>query len=279
MKAVVFGGTGFIGSRLTAMLSQKKFAVYVASRSERPGTMLVDVTTGKGFEKLPKNAEVVFNMASLIRSHYASDPRFMKVNAVGAENVAAYANKIGAVLIHSSSASVYGTPTHLPVKEEDENPESAYAKSKLAGEKLCTEETKNLVILRYSSVFGPGQVKDSVLPIFLDRAVKGEELNVTDPERTQDFIFVDDVVAANLHFMKERTTGIYNVGSGIETSMYELAKAAVRAAKSKSKINVDSSTQKSGFRTRLDISKLKKTGFSPKTNLETGLKQIIKGLK
>ena len=279
MKAVVFGGTGFIGSRLTAALSQKKITAITASSKASPKNISVDIATKRGFDKLPRNADVVFNMASLIRSNYVSDPQFKKVNAVGAKNVAAYANKIGAVLIHSSSASVYGTPTRLPVKENEENPESAYAKSKLMGEKLCAEETKNPVILRYSSVFGPNQVKDSVLPIFLNQALKGEELKVNDSERTQDFIFVDDVVAANLHFMKERTAGVYNVGSGIETNMYELAKTTVRAAKSKSKINVDSSTQKSGFRMQMDISKLKKTGFSPKTKLDAGLKQTIKWLK
>ncbi|OIO24891.1 hypothetical protein AUJ65_00180 [Candidatus Micrarchaeota archaeon CG1_02_51_15] len=279
MNAVVFGGTGFIGSHLTALLSQNNFTTVVASLNGGPGITRVDVSTRKGFEKLPANAEAVFNMASLIRSHDPFDPRFMEVNAIGAKNVAAYARKIGAQLIHSSSASVYGTPLRLPVKEEESNPESPYAKSKLEGEKLCAEAADDLTILRYSSVFGPGQIKESVLPIFLDKSVRGENLRVTDPQRTQDFVFVGDVVSANLHFLNGRLKGTYNIGSGTETSMQELAKTAIRVSKSGSRLTVDSSSPKSGFRMRLDISKAKKAGFSPKTDLETGLKRTLEGLK
>lgn len=275
MKTVIFGGTGFIGAQLAKMFSSKGFDVTVASFERKLGTASVDVATGKGFKKLPRTVDVVFNMASLIHSRNPCDPRFMRVNAVGAGKVAEYARETGAWLVHSSSASIYGKPKRLPVKESAEkHPLSEYARSKLESEKFCESEIggDRLTILRYSSVFGPGQVTNSVLPVFLGNAVRGESLNVIDPERTQDFVFVDDVARANLHFFLKKANGVYNIGSGIETSMLSLARVIVGVTRSKSEVVIDDSGSKSGFRMKLDVSRAKRTGFLPKTSLANGLR-------
>jgi len=281
MNAVLFGGTGFIGVRLAKLLSSKGFDVTIASLERKAGVVSVDVATGKGFEKLPKTADVVFNMASLIRSRNLRDPRFMQINAIGAGKVAEYAYKTGAWLIHSSSASVYGKPRRLPVRESDEKqPLSEYARSKLESEKFCEMKTDvdRLTILRYSSVFGPGQTNNSVLPLFLRNALCGKTLNVSDPERTQDFVFVDDVARANLHFFLKKINGIYNIGSGIETSMLDLARTIVRVTHSNSSIVVEDSKFKSGFRMKLDISRAKKVDFFPKISLTKGLKLMVESM-
>jgi len=278
MKAIVFGGTGFIGLRLVAALETNGASVKVASDKGTPREVRVDVATGEGFENMPRDVDTVFNMASLISSKNPKDSRFMEVNARGAKNVAAYAREAGAWLVHSSSASVYGKPAELPVREDSEKrPESEYARSKLEGERLCTKETEDarLTILRYSSVYGPGSARTSVLPIFTQKALEGKELVVQDPARTQDFVFVDDVVEANLLFAGKRKMGTFNIGSGKETSMLELAETIVRVTSSKSSIRLDKEAPASGFRMRLDISSAKRMGFKPRFTLEKGLEKTI----
>ena len=160
------------------------------------------------------------------------------VNVTGTLNTLLAAKEVGTVkkYVFSSSCAVYGNPKEdaLPIKEtQPPNPLSPYATSKLMGEQYCSIFNKTYmmptVILRYFNVYGPRQDPHgeyaAVIPKFIERAKQGEPLIVYgDGSQTRDFIYVKDVVSSNIALAAdEEIQGVFNVGSGEETSISFLA--------------------------------------------------------
>jgi UDP-glucose 4-epimerase len=154
--------------------------------------------------------------------------------------LAARASKVDRV-VYSSSASVYGNPRTIPINEDDPLwTLSPYAVSKLGGENYCTAFSESyglrVTTVRYSNVYGPGQRPDNpysgVVSKFLVQAHAGEPISVHgDGEQTRDYTYIDDAVDATLTAaVHPRAEGeIFNVGTGIETSVNRLAEAVGEA--------------------------------------------------
>lgn len=252
-QCVVTGGAGFIGSNLTRRLAEQGLEVTVidnlstgrlenlAGLTERIRFIEGDIRDSALLREAFHGAEVVFHQAA-IASVQASvdDPATCNaVNLTGTLNVLLAAKEAGVRrVVFASSSAVYGDSEALPLDEKTPaNPLSPYAITKRAGELYCRAFASlyglDTACLRYFNVFGPRQNPDSeysaVIPKFVLAALSGRSPVVYgDGEQSRDFIFVEDVIEANLLAAAHpgRLGGrAINVGTGSQTSLNQLLQA------------------------------------------------------
>ena len=302
-RIVVTGGAGFIGSNLVHTLCKENQVTVVDDLSTGhieniKGLIdMGDITFVKRsitdlavLQKTFKDVDYVFHEAAI-----ASVPQSIKdpiasnnVNINGTLNVlvAARDNSVEKVVC-ASSCAVYGNPSVIPIKESNRlDPLSPYSISKMAGEYYCQVFTTlyNLptVSLRYFNVYGPRQDPLSeyaaVIPKFITRVSNGKPPVIYgDGKQTRDFVFVDDVVNANVIAAESKTTGVFNIASGEQVSINELAKLITK--KTGNNLNTVYEPPKPGevMYSLADISKAKeKLNFELKFNLTKGLERVIK---
>jgi len=252
MRVLVTGGAGFVGSNLVARLVRDGTRVVVlddlftGKRENLPKSELIDFVVGSVCDeilvaKLVRDADLVFHLACRNIVVSTKEPRQdYAVNIGGTLNVLLAAREKGVRVVYTSSTSIYGNPRHLPINEDDGiNPLSPYATSKLAGENYCLSfyESYGLptAVVRYSNVYGTNQSPDNpycgVISKFFDWAMRGEPLKIHgDGEQTRDFTYVSDAVEATiLAGTSPKSEGrVYNVSTGIETTVNELARRIIR---------------------------------------------------
>jgi UDP-glucose 4-epimerase len=236
MRALVTGGAGFIGSHLVDALVARGDDVTVlddlsSGRRENvnESARLVEHDIREPFEA---DAQVVFHLAAQADVGTSVEkPAFdAQVNVVGTVNVLEAARTAGAgVVFASTGGAIYGD-VDAPAREEAPlRPVSPYGIAKLAGEAYHDGWGRihgtRAVVLRFANVYGPRQsseLEGGVVAIFLERMASGEQTLVFgDGEQTRDFVHVDDVVAALLA-AAGRSDGLFNVGTGVETSVNRL---------------------------------------------------------
>jgi UDP-glucose 4-epimerase len=189
-------------------------------------------------------------------------------------------------LVLSSSAAIYGDNPVVPKLETMlPEPKSPYAITKLDGEYYCNMFTDQsrlpTTCLRYFNVFGPRQDPKSpyaaAVPLFIDRAVKHEPLIVFgDGEQTRDFIFVKDIVAANVHFgTQSPATGVFNVAYGKRITINMLAAMICQLTDSRSVIGHAPERDGDIRHSMAATEKLRAAGFIPPGSFEDGLQATI----
>ena len=143
-------------------------------------------------------------LASVQQSFKMQDEYF-DINVYGTENILKLAKEYDFKVVYASSSSVYGNPNHIPIKENDDrNPANPYAQTKIDQEKVSVEYAKtgvDVICLRYFNVFGKRQSKEyaGVIKLFLERIQQKEPPKINgDGLQTRDFVYVEDVVNANL---------------------------------------------------------------------------------
>jgi len=164
-----------------------------------------------------------------------SDPVFdADVNVIGSVSLLQQAAESGVkrFIFASTGGAIYGEPLFAPQTEEHPTrPLSPYGCAKLAVEHYMdyfrAEHGLATVALRYANVYGPRQNSKGeagVVAIFIERKLRGERATINgDGEQTRDFVYVRDVVAANMKVTDSSEAGPFNVGTGIETSVNRLA--------------------------------------------------------
>lgn len=251
-NVIVTGGAGFIGSRLVKKLHDRGDSVTVVDNlsTGRVGNLegtpvnLVqgDVRDRSLMQKQLKDQEIVFHLAAMISvPESIKDPILCyEVNVQGTLNTLWAAQREGCRrVVFASSCAVYGNSEEILGEDRALNPLSPYASSKLAAENLGSMFARvyglSTVSLRYFNVFGPQQSPDSpyaaVIPLFIDALLSGIAPTVFgDGEQTRDFVFVDDVVDANLLASQDQPTirGVYNVGGPGSISINQLLKVLRR---------------------------------------------------
>ncbi|MBV6459822.1 MAG: UDP-glucose 4-epimerase [Fimbriimonadaceae bacterium] len=254
-KYLVTGGAGFIGSHLTDRLVADGHDVVVVddlSSGYRENLRQVDgkVQFVKGSIEdaalLAENARGcagLFHLAAVVSVQDSiHDPiRAERVNALSTLHVLEAARQAGAAVVLSSSAAVYGDDPALPKTEGmPTEPISPYGEQKLHGERLLAIYGRlhglRGTALRYFNVYGPRQDPKSpysgVISIFIDRCRRGDGITIFgDGEQTRDFVYVADVVAANLAAMNAATADAksYNIGTGRSVSLNHLVEAVQSA--------------------------------------------------
>jgi len=250
MRYIVTGGAGFIGSSLADRLVADDHDVVIiddlsSGRRENiehlldhPGVTFVEgsITDLDLLLDVSVGADGIFHQAAI-----ASVPRSVadpletnEVNVTGTVNLLWAAKECGVpAVVAASTSAIYGNSPVFP-KEESMTPEplSPYAVSKLAGEHYGRVFSDlygiRTVFLRYFNVYGPRQDPNSeyaaVIPKFITRLLKGNPpIIYGDGEQTRDFIFVADVVRANIMAMESSASGVFNIAGGSRISLNQLA--------------------------------------------------------
>ena len=302
-KAVVTGGAGFIGSHLAEALAEQDYHVLI----------LDDLSNGKleNIQNLLKRDTVEFIQESvtglpvlqtLFRDvHYvfhqaaiASVPRSIdnplanhETNLTGTLNVllASRDNGIKKV-VFASSAAVYGDTDMLPTHEDVfPKPLSPYAVSKLAAEYYCRvfKEVYGLsyTCLRYFNVYGPRQDPNSQYAAAIPRFIARTRGNTSpiiygDGEQTRDFVFVKDVVAANILAAESGIDGIFNIAGGKSISINNLADLIIRLSGNNLRPTYQDALPGEIRHSLADISRARAFVYEPKWTIEEGLRETMK---
>ncbi|MFN7987078.1 MAG: NAD-dependent epimerase/dehydratase family protein [Thermoanaerobaculia bacterium] len=244
-SVLVTGGAGFIGSHLADALLARGHRVVVlddlstgdARRVPREARFAKGDVRDPGLDALLREEKVdtVFHLAAQVDVRKSVEDPVLdaEVNVLGTIRVAQAAGlaRVSHVVFSSSGGAIYGDPVGERADEDHPlNPCSPYGVAKLAGEKylaaLAPDAGFLLTVLRYANVYGPrqdGRGEAGVVGIWMNRLLSGQDAVVNgDGGQTRDFVHVADVVAANQAAFVHRTPGVFNVGTGIETSVREL---------------------------------------------------------
>lgn len=294
MKFLITGGAGFIGSNTARYLLSQGHQVVVLDSCDdvslvpKEATLIrADIREFEPMEHAVKGVDVVVHLAAMVSVvESIQNPQLCDaINVLGSRNVLRASLEAGVKrVVLASSAAVYGLEPKTPTTEEQEfAPLSPYAKSKIDMEKhaaLYSKQGIDCVCLRFFNVYGPGQRPDSqyaaAIPAFISRAKSRSEITIYgDGMQTRDFVFVEDVARAILA-ASTKGSGAYNVATGRQITILELAEKIISIQESKSKIVHESARQGDPRESLADVSKAEKElGFSAEVELEEGLKKTI----
>jgi UDP-glucose 4-epimerase len=299
MKVLVTGGAGFIGSHLVDRLVQEGHEVIIVDNlatgkrrniNRAARFYKLDIQSWR-LERVFRNERpnVVMHLAAQMDVRKSvEDPMFdAQVNILGTLNVLQQAVRHGVrkVVFSSSGGAIYGEQETCPAPESHlTQPLSPYGLSKLCGEQYLSYFQRvsglQVVSLRYANVYGPRQDPEGeagVVAIFIQKLLNNEQAVINGNGRqTRDFVFVEDVVDANLGMMGQETKGTYNVGTGTETSVNDLFRMLIQLTGSTCK-EVHGPTKKGEqARSVIDSTKLRQElSWEPKTDLNEGLRKTV----
>jgi UDP-glucose 4-epimerase len=249
-SVLVTGGAGFIGSHVALRFAREGFAVRVlddlssgdaANLAPAWKLLRADVADPAAVDAAVAGTEVVVHLAAFT-SVPESFERFgdcYRTNVFGTTNVVRACVRHGVrKLVFASSSAVYSDLPAAPKSEaECPGPSSPYGISKLEGEHLLAAHTEldglGSVALRFFNVYGPRQAAGSAyaaaVPIFIERALRGEPLTIYgDGRQTRDFVYVADVADAVLRAARSPASGVFNVGTGVAREIVDLADEIAR---------------------------------------------------
>lgn len=297
MRVLITGGAGFIGSHIAEHFQGKAEVRVLDSlrsgyRRNLDGLEVEfiegDIRNRELVREAMRGVDYVFHLAALVSVPESMEKiaECIDINGTGLivvleEAARAHVKK----LCFSTSAAVYGDNPELPKRETmTPEPKSPYAITKLDGEYYCRMFTGTgrlqTACLRYFNVFGPRQdpkgAYAAAVPIFIDKARRNEPLTIFgDGGQTRDFIFVKDIVAANVFLAQSEHTGVYNVANGGKITINDLAEEIIRLTGSKSEI-VHLPERSGDIRhSTASPEKLRSIGFTPSWKFADGLAATI----
>jgi UDP-glucose 4-epimerase len=303
-RVLVAGGAGFIGSHIVDRLLEAGIEVIVldnlfAGKMENIEQHMKnanfrfvkgDIRNSQLVRKIVKNVDAVFNDAAVV-----SVPRSVKkpllandVNVKGALTLlkASLDSKVKR-FVQASSASIYGDTSTLPINEDMcPQPISPYAVSELAAENyarvFCSVYGLRTACLRYFNVYGPRQTYSQysgVITVFAKQLLQDQSPKIYgDGEQTRDFVFVEDVVQANMLAL-EKSSAIgetFNIATGRPTTINKLVETLQKTMNKTNLKAIRKEALKGDIRhSYASIEKARKTlGYSPKFSLQEGLKKL-----
>ena len=297
MKVLVTGGAGFIGSHIVEYFQNKAEVVVLdnfrTGSRENLQNMQCHIIEGdirdrSILKNIMKNVDFVFHAAAMVSVPESMDKitQCVDINSTGSVVVMQEAkNAEVKKLCFCSSCSVYGNNPIIPkIETMLPEPQSPYAVSKLDGEYYADIFSKqgnlNTVALRYFNVFGPRQNPDSqyaaAVPIFINNAIQNKPLTIFgNGEQTRDFVYVKDVVAANVFMSQNDYNGVFNVGYGNSITIKELAKKIISLTNSNSEIIFRPERIGDVMHSTASIDKLLSTGFKHTSSFDLALKDTI----
>jgi len=295
-KALVIGGSGFIGSHLVKLLSSKGFKPMVfdiapLSKHLKAEYVKGNITNYSSLQKAMAGCDTVFHLAALasVPESVENPVLYNGINVSGTLNVLEAARQQNVKrVVFASSCSVYGLQKPPHKESMQPMPLSPYALNKLVGEQYMRMYSQlyslDTVSLRFFNVFGPGQALkgsySSVVPAFLESLLgKGQAKIFGSGKQRRDFVFVKDVAGACLlaATAKQKLEGkVFNVGSGKGTSVLELFNALKKTSGSQKKPVFLPSREGDAPNAFADVrSASKALGFKAGYSLEQGLKETV----
>lgn len=302
-KVLVTGGAGFIGSHVADAYLARGDSVWIVD--DLSSGRRENVPEGAKFHRMdiadPEVGALFDDVGFDLVNHHAAqidvrrsvaDPQHdASINSLGFLNLTenALRTDVKRFVYVSSGGVVYGEPEEIPTPETAPKlPLSPYGVTKLAGEYYLNYYRKihgmEYVALRYSNVYGPRQDphgEAGVIAIFSTRLIQGDELAIFgDGEQTRDYVFVRDVVAANMKVSDLALgdgTGLdsvaFNVGTGIATSVNRLADVLEGVAGTHPGRAYREPRAGELRHSTLDVTRLKERGWAPRSALQDGLRE------
>jgi UDP-glucose 4-epimerase len=308
MRTLVTGGAGFIGSNLVDALVERGDEVAVlddVSTGRREnlelaianGAELVDgdVRDAEAVDALCERLrpDAIFHLAAQIDVRKSvADPAFdARVNVEGTINVlrAAQAYGVPRVVNTSSGGAIYGEGRTIPAPEDHPvAPEAPYGLSKFCAESYCEMFGRlhglSTISLRYGNVYGPRQDplgEAGVIAIFCGKLLDGARPTIFgDGLQTRDYVYVSDVVEANLRAVESEASGPFNVGVGVEVNVLQLVEALRPYARDG--FEPEHAPERPGEvkRIALDCTRAREElGWEAKVGLEEGLELTLASLR
>ncbi|MGI5838856.1 MAG: NAD-dependent epimerase/dehydratase family protein [bacterium] len=302
MRILVTGGAGFIGSHIVDALLAGGHAVAVLDNlsTGRPENVPAGValyqddirSAACGAILAREKPECIIHQAAQVSvAKSLADPAGdAAINIAGTINLLEHARRAGVrKIVYASSAAVYGNPAELPLTETAAcRPLSPYGASKLAGEYYLAVYAANYGLsytaLRYANVYGPRQVRDGeggVVTIFTGELLAGRKLTVHgDGEQTRDFVYVEDVAAANVLALTRGDNAVYNIGTGSSISLNRLAAELGEAAGQTAKIAFSAPQPGDIRHSRLAAARAAADlGWQPRVSLAAGLRRTVRSFR
>jgi UDP-glucose 4-epimerase len=304
-KIFVTGGVGFIGSTTVDQLLEQGAAEvrvldnYVrgsvrnlkdAQRSGRLTLVEGDVRDADLIDSLTEGVDYVFHMAALRITRCAEAPReAVEVLIDGTSNVleSAVRHKVKKI-VAASSASVYGNPSYLPMDENHPfNNRTLYGACKIANEQMLRSYYEMFqlpyVAFRYFNVYGPRMDLDGVytevLVRWMDAIEAGQPPKIFgDGVQSMDFVYVEDAARANIAgLVSDVTDEVFNVGTGVETTLNQLCHLLLKVSGSNLKPEYHDARMVNNVRARRATTDKaeRMLGFKAGIDIESGLKMVI----
>ena len=311
MIILITGASGFIGYHLSKKLSldfknklylvdnhyrgekDKEFKILIKKKNIK--YIKADLTNIKELKKLPKKIDLVFHLAAIngTENFYNIPDKVIKTNTQININIFEYIKNKKTKIIFSSSSEVYSSTTSLlknriPSDEKIEisidditNVRYSYAVSKIWGESYLFSLLKNynvsFSIVRFHNIYGPRMGHDHVIPQLIRRVKNGKtKIELFGYLNTRSFCYIDDAIDSLQIITKNINNNIVNIGNDLEEiNISNLLKKILNICNKKLKV-IKKSAPKGSVKRRLpNISKIKSLGFTPKINLNNGLKETI----
>lgn len=274
-KILITGSKGFVGLALCKVLQSKGYEVIESHRNINN-----NLCDNNYVNNLPA-ADVIIHLAgkTFVPDSFTNPLSFYNNNILSTLNILEKAKKDSSKVIFFSTY-VYGNPEYLPINEDHKiDPKNPYTHSKIICEELCKAYHRDfnvpVTIFRPFNIYGAGQGLSFFIPTIISQ-LNNKEIHLNDSRPKRDFIYIDDVVAAvekSLH-LSNNTFIVYNLGTGISTSIREVLDLLLKISKSDAKI-IFSEIERKGeiLDTIADISKIKNDlNWQPNVTIEEGLK-------
>jgi len=305
-RALITGGAGLIGSHIADLLIAdgvpeivildnftrgRRENIESALATGRVRIVEGDIRDRGLVNDAMEGVDVLFHQAAIRITHCAQDPRLaLEVLVDGTFNVLEAAVQAGVKrVVAASSASIYGLAEDFPTTEKHHpyNNRTLYGAAKTFNEGLLRSFNDmyglNYVALRYFNVYGPRMdiygAYTEVLIRWMDRIASGKPpIIMGDGRQTMDFVFVEDIARANLLAAKSKVSDeVFNVASGMEISLAELADSLLRVMGSNLKPEYGPARTVAAVSRRLAETKnaRNRIGFEAQVNLDEGLRRLV----
>ncbi|HIH62506.1 MAG TPA: SDR family oxidoreductase [Methanobacteriales archaeon] len=303
-NVIVTGGLGFIGSHLTDRLLKDGNMVTVIDdcstgsinnltmKDHENLKIIKGNITKLDLEKIFKGKDYIFHQAALasVEESVKNPIKCHEINATGTLKVLQAAKKCNITkVLNASTSAVYGDNPNKPLNENETlKPLSPYAASKVSAESYCNVYTQcyglETVSLRYFNVFGPRQNPRleyaAVIPRFINAILSGKKpIIYGDGNQTRDFIYVEDVVEANILLAESKFTGPVNIATGKSITINKLLEVIEDILEVDIKPIHHDPRPGDITDSKADVSLLKSLGFKKITKLKSGLEKTIEWYK
>lgn len=304
-RILITGGAGLVGSHIADLLVEEASEIIVLDnftrgqhanlvRAQEHGHLVIvegDIRDRQLLADVMQDVDIVFHQAAIRITQCAEEPRLaLEVLTDGTFNILEAAVKAGVKkVVAASSASLYGMAEKFPTTESHHpyNNRTLYGAAKTFNEGLLRSFYEmyglDYVALRYFNVYGPRMdiygIYTEVLIRWMERIVAGQPpLIFGDGKQTMDFVYIEDIARANILAAKTDVTDeVFNIASGIESSLNDLAHSLAKVMGSDLKPEYGSERKVNAVQRRLaDTSKAKKLlGFEAQVTLEEGLRRLV----
>ena len=305
-RVLITGGAGLVGSHIADLLVKEEVAEIIIldnftrgrrenlAEAEANGPLVMvegDIRDRQLLADVMQGVDVVFHQAAIRITQCAQEPRLaLEVLADGTFNVLeAAVNAKVKKIVAASSASIYGMAEDFPTTESHHpyNNRTFYGAAKTFNEGMLRSFYEmyglDYVALRYFNVYGPRMdiygVYTEVLIRWMERIVAGKPpLIFGNGKQTMDFVYIKDIARANILAAKADVTDeVFNIASGVETSLNDLAYSLAKVMKSDLEPEYGPERKVNPVQRRLaDVNKAKQLlGFEAQVSLEEGLQQLV----